>query len=99
MGGGGDCAAIERGKTFQAIADQLRERSETDAEIEDMDIADLCRELGGSMSELGAVSDGSGYKKLTPNASTRCHILANDVPFARQVTAHNRQCAKDAGCP
>lgn len=43
-------------------------------------------------------TDGTGYKKLTPNASTRQHILKHDLPFAKQVAGHNRQCAKDAGC-
>lgn len=43
-------------------------------------------------------SDGTGYKRLTPNAGTRSYIIANDLPFARQVAAHNRQCAKDDGC-
>lgn len=48
--------------------------------------------------QTGGASDGTGYKRLTPNASTRAHIIANDLPFARQVAAHNRQCEKDKGC-
>lgn len=43
----------EQAKTRQAIIDQMKERSETDAEIRDMDIPELCGLLGGSMSDDG----------------------------------------------
>ena len=42
--------------------------------------------------------DGVGYKRLTPSTATSKFIVKNDERFARQVVAHNRQCAKDAGC-
>ena len=42
--------------------------------------------------------DGVGYKSLSPNAETSKFILRSDVPFARQIAAHNRQCGKDPGC-
>lgn len=35
---------------------------------------------------------------MTPNASTRTFVLSNDRMFAKQVAAHNAQCAKDKGC-
>jgi len=35
---------------------------------------------------------------MTPGPETRRFIIANDRPFAEEVAAHNRQCAKDAGC-
>ena len=60
--------------------------------------------MGFALTFLGAcqtatsLSDGTGYKRLNPSGATSKFILRNDVPFARQVTAHNRQCAKDAGC-
>ncbi len=43
----------ERSATRQAIIDQLKERSETNAEIRDMDISELCGLIGGSMSDDG----------------------------------------------
>lgn len=42
----------------------------------------------GACKTAGSVCDGWG--RLTPNASTRSHIVANDEPFARQVAGHNR---------
>ena len=48
-----DGSAIERGKNFKAIANQFKERGETDAEVGEMALSDLCRELGGSMSDKG----------------------------------------------
>lgn len=46
----------------------------------------------------GAVTDGSGYRTMTPNAETRSFILEHDQVFARQVAEHNTQCRLDAGC-
>lgn len=46
----------------------------------------------------GIAPDGAGYARLTPNAESRVFILDNDDAFARQVAAHNAQCARDAGC-
>ena len=54
--------------------------------------------LGAYGCQTPGANDGIGYKRLTPNAGTRGYIIANDLPFARQVAAHNRQCAKDKGC-
>lgn len=44
---------IERNKSLQATINQLKERAETDAEIRDMDMSELCGLLGGSMSDNG----------------------------------------------
>ena len=46
----------------------------------------------------GSANDGAGYARLTPNAATRAHIVAEDQAFARQVVAHNRQCGTDPLC-
>lgn len=51
--GRSDGAASVRAQAAKAVAEQLIERGETDAEIADLDIVDLCRELGGSVSECG----------------------------------------------
>lgn len=45
-----------------------------------------------------SVVDGSGFEMLTPSPATRKFIVANDLPFARQVVAHNETCARQAGC-
>lgn len=45
--GRSDGAAGVRAQAAEAVAEQLMERGEIDAEIADLDIADLCRELGG----------------------------------------------------
>lgn len=51
--GRSDGKDIERNKSLQATISQLKERAETDAEIRDMDITELCGLLGGSMSDDG----------------------------------------------
>lgn len=43
-------------------------------------------------------NDGAGYARLTPSPETRSFIVAHDEAFARQVVAHNTQCAHDALC-
>lgn len=45
-----------------------------------------------------SVVDGSGFEMLTPSPATRKFIVANDLPFARQVVAHNETCARQPGC-
>lgn len=51
--GRSDGKDIERNKSLQATINQLKERAETDAEIRDMDMSELCGLLGGSMSDNG----------------------------------------------
>jgi hypothetical protein len=51
--GRSDGISSERYKSLQATINQLKERAETDAEIRDMDVSDLCVLLGGSMSDDG----------------------------------------------
>jgi hypothetical protein len=46
----------------------------------------------------GAVSDGAGYSRLSPNSQTRSFITQNDTRFRDQVAAHNLQCSKDKAC-
>lgn len=41
---------------------------------------------------------GAGFETLTPLVATRAFIVANDLPFARQVASHNRTCQTMAGC-
>ncbi|MGV8856246.1 MAG: hypothetical protein ACOH2L_16570 [Devosia sp.] len=41
---------------------------------------------------------GHGYARLTMLPPTRAFIVANDVGFAQQVIAHNKQCASDKLC-
>ena len=48
-----DGVSSERSKSLQATINQLKERAETDAEIRDMDVSDLCVLLGGGMSDDG----------------------------------------------
>jgi hypothetical protein len=45
-----------------------------------------------------SVVDGSGFSMLHPSAETRKFIVANDLPFAREVAGHNETCAKQPGC-
>jgi hypothetical protein len=45
-----------------------------------------------------SVVDGSGFEMLHPSAGTRKFIVANDLPFAQEVVAHNETCAKQPGC-
>lgn len=35
-------------------------------------------------------SECDGWSKLNPSSATRGFIVSNDVPFAREVAAHNR---------
>lgn len=44
------------------------------------------------------VNEGAGYSRLTMLPATRYYIIANDVPFAQQVVAHNEQCDRDDLC-
>ncbi|QFT31823.1 hypothetical protein FIV00_15125 [Labrenzia sp. THAF82] len=48
-----DGISYERRKTLQTTINQLKERAETDAEISDMDIPELCGLLGGSVRDDG----------------------------------------------
>jgi len=43
----------ERAKAVEALANQLLERGEVDAVINEMSPSDLCHDLGGRMSDLG----------------------------------------------
>lgn len=45
-----------------------------------------------------SANDGAGFERLTPSASTRQFIIANDISFARQVVAHNRTCEQQPAC-
>lgn len=53
--------------------------------------------LAGCSSTMNA-SDGAGYSRLTMKPETRNFVVRNDEPFARQVVAHNEQCARDPLC-
>jgi hypothetical protein len=44
------------------------------------------------------VVDGSGFEMLHPSPATRKFIIANDLPFAQEVVAHNEFCQKQSGC-
>jgi hypothetical protein len=44
------------------------------------------------------VVDGSGFEALHPSPATRKFIIANDLPFAQEVVAHNETCAQQPGC-
>lgn len=58
----------------------------------------ICAGLSAACGATGVAGDGVGYARLTPAAATRTFIIANDRAFAKQVAAHNAQCAKDEGC-
>jgi len=49
-------------------------------------------------SKTGSAIDGAGFELLTPSPASRQFIIANDLPFARQVAGHNRTCQSLAGC-
>lgn len=51
--GRSDGADLATTRTLQATIDQLQERSETDAEIRNLNDVDLCRLLGGRVSDTG----------------------------------------------
>lgn len=51
--GRSDGREIERTATLQNTIDQLQERDETDAEIRNMDLDELCALLGGRVSDSG----------------------------------------------
>lgn len=45
-----------------------------------------------------SANDGAGFERLNPSAVTRQFIIANDIPFAKQVVAHNQTCDKLPAC-
>ncbi len=53
---------------------------------------------GCSKTERAFVVDGAGFSALTPAPETQAFIVNRDLPFARQVLAHNATCARMAGC-
>ncbi|BCH59209.1 hypothetical protein RvVAR0630_18330 [Agrobacterium vitis] len=57
-----------------------------------------CAALSAGCGTTGSVNDGAGYAALTPAPETAAWIVNHDERFARQVVAHNMQCAKDELC-
>lgn len=49
-------------------------------------------------SSTGSVNDGAGYARITMQPATRTFVVANDVPLAQQIVAHNEQCQRDPLC-
>lgn len=45
-----------------------------------------------------SVLDGSGFSAGHPSSATRKFIVANDMPFAQWLAAHNQFCATQPGC-
>lgn len=44
------------------------------------------------------VVEGLGYRKIELSKSSISYLLKNDEGAARQIAAHNLQCASDIGC-
>jgi hypothetical protein len=53
---------------------------------------------GCSPTVRATANDGSGFSLLTPAPATKAYLVNNDLPFAKQVLAHNATCMKMAGC-
>lgn len=45
-----------------------------------------------------SANDGAGFERMTPSAGTRQYIISNDIPFAKQIVAHNQTCDKLPAC-
>lgn len=58
----------------------------------------ICVASLAACTSTAGVNDGAGYSRLTMQPATRNYIVANDVPFAQQVVAHNKQCDRDELC-
>ncbi len=58
----------------------------------------LTSSLAACSQTAVAVSNGVGYKELTPRGATVRSTIDNDRQFWDDVAAHNRQCRGDTNC-
>ena len=58
----------------------------------------ICAASSTGCGVTGSVNDGAGYSRIVVTPATRSYLITNDEATAKQIVAHNAQCARDKLC-